>query len=465
MSIDKLKFRKLDVPSPRTDTGATTSAPKVVLEGKAEPHSDVVVENKSMAVFAPVGSADTFAHAKAGADGTFRLELPAAREGDRVVVKSGASAVGLRVANVETVDGRPPVVRQQGLRLVAQKDGAFAFTQVCKSQTVGEPGQMFRLTNVRTKEEKTFTLDDDGCLPKGARLGGAAGDSWSVATSDGTHNVTSGCGLLVAPSSAKEPAAAALAKKPMMTMQHPLFVNGGPHATSVKQGEIGDCWLVSACDAIASAKPERLRNIMKDNGDGTVTVTFQRFDREASKYVDEHIKVTREVYCTGGSPPYQAPAYGKSLKGEAWFPLLEKAYAQWKGGYDGIRSGYPFEAFEAILGAEGKHFDLDVGTPDAVWNGLLKQTRKGEAMVAWSRLDTPTFSFSNTGLVGDHAYAVLGAEQRGDERIVRVRNPWNSNNYGAHNGVLKMTQLERGILEMKLDVFMKYYAGYGGAPT
>lgn len=462
MTIDKLKFRKLDLP---TLAPSSTTAPKVVLEGKAGPNSDVVVENKSMAVFAPTDTADTFARARAGADGSFRVELPTAREGDRVVVKSGASAIALRVSNVESIDGRPPVVRQQGLRLVAQSDGSFAFTQVCKSPTVGEPGQLFKLTNVRTKEEVTFTLDDDGRLPKGARLGGAAGDSWSVSTSDGTHEVKSGCGLLVAPSDAKEPAAAGGASKQLITLTQPLFVEGGPSAKSVKQGEIGDCWLVSACDAIASSRPERLREMMKDNGDGTVTVTFQRFDHDVNKYVDEKITVTREVYGSGGSPAYHSPIYGRSLKGEAWFPLLEKAYAQWKGGYDGIRSGYPFEAFEAILGAEGKHFDLDVGTPDAVWNGLLKQTRKGEAMVAWSRVDTPTFSYANTGLVGDHAYAVLGAEQRGDERIVRVRNPWNSNNWGAHNGVLQMTQLEGGILEMKLEVFMKYYAGYGAAST
>lgn len=451
MTIDKLKFRKLDVPA--------GPAPKVVLEGRAAPHSDVVVENKSMAVFAPTETTDTFAHAKAGADGSFRVELPTAREGDRVVVTSGKSAIALRVANVESVDGRPPVVRQQGLRLVASADG-FTFTQVCKSPTVGEPGQLFKLTNVRTKEEVSFTLDDNGLLPRSARLGGAAGDSWSVATSDGTHEVTSGCGLLVAPSSAQEPAAAAQARKQLITLTEPLIVGGGPSAASIKQGEIGDCWLVSACDAIATVAPSRLREIMKDNGDGTVSVTFKRFDHEAKKYVDEKITVTRDVYGFGANP-----TYGKSLKGESWFPLLEKAYAQWKGGYDGIRSGYPFEAFEAILGAEGKHFDLDVGTPDAVWSSLSKQTRNGDAMVAWSRVDTPALSYSNTGLVGDHAYAVLGVEQRGEERIVRVRNPWNSNSWGAHNGPLKMTQLDGGILEMKLDVFMKYYAGYGAAPT
>lgn len=125
MTIDELKFRKIDVPA--------APAPKVVLEGKTEPNSDIVIENKSMAVFAPTDTADTFVHAKAGADGSFSVELPTAREGDRVVVKSGASAIGLRVATVESVDGRPPVVRQQGLRLVPSKDG-FAFAQVCKSR-------------------------------------------------------------------------------------------------------------------------------------------------------------------------------------------------------------------------------------------------------------------------------------------------------------------------------------------
>jgi hypothetical protein len=470
VTIDKLKFRKLDA-----STGATRlqtleprglspgNAPAVILEGKAAPHADVVVENKSLAIFAPVNTADAFTHTKAGADGTFQVELPAAREGDRIRVQSrgGASAVNVRIANIESIDGRPPVVRQQGLRLVARADGAFGFAQVCRSETVGEPGQLLRMTNVRTKDAITFTLDDDGRLPKDARLTGNAGDSFELATSDGVHNTSfaDGCGLLVAPSSG-EPAAAARANRRLITLREPLFVDGGPSARAVKQGEIGDCWLVAAADAIATMKPSRLRDMMKDNGDGTVTVAFQRYDHDARTYVAEHVTVTRDVYGFGSSP-----SYGKSLKGEAWFPLLEKAYAQWKGGYDGIRSGYPFEAFEALLGAEGKHFDLDVSSSDAVWAAMQRQSRNGEAMVAWSRVDTRALSFSNTGLVGDHAYAIVGVELRDGERIVRLRNPWDSNPWSAANGPLQLKQLDGGILEMKLDVFMKYYAGYGSAPT
>lgn len=245
MGIDDVRFKKMGP----TTTGAP---PKVLVEGKTTPNATVVVENKSLAPFAPTQTADTFTTVTAGADGTFKAELPAAREGDQLKVRSEArgvmGALSVRIANVEAIDGRPPVVRQQGLRLVASKDGAaFGFAQVCKSTAVGEPGQLLRMTNNRTSAAVTFTLDDEGRLPKDAKLEGKPGDVWQLATTDGTHNTSysDGCGMLVAPSATSEPQAMSghtgMAK---VALTAPLFASGGPSACAVKQGQsatVGSC--------------------------------------------------------------------------------------------------------------------------------------------------------------------------------------------------------------------------------
>ena len=477
MTIEKLRFRRAP---PGSEGGAPAqAAPRVVIEGTTAPHATVVVENKSIATFAPVDTADAFARGKADASGAFAIELPAAREGDHVSVRAEVKARGVvgalavRVANVEAVDGRAPVVRQQGLRLVANgaaPDGQtrFAFAQVCRSETVGEPGQALRFTNLRTKYTATFALDDAGRLPGDATLAGAPGDVWKLATSDGAHNtkLTDACGSLVAPDAGATMTAALRAHRPSSTVEltAPLFAAGGPKERTAKQGEIGNCWLVSVADAVASARPERLRERMRDNGDGTITVRFARWDRERARYVDEDVTVDRRVPARSGKA-----LYGTMTSDESWFPLLEKAYAQWKGGYDGISSGYPFEAFEALLGAEGTHFDHDVSAPEALWRALSRQAARGDAVVAWTRVDTRSLSFANTGLAGDHAYAVLGVEQRegpnGPERVVRLRNPWGQNPWAANGGKLGLRSSSGGVLEMPFDAYVRYFAGTGAAPT
>lgn len=450
MTLDGVRFKKVEVPA--------GEKPRVVIEGKAAPNAEVVVENQSVGVFAPGITPDRYVRAKAGADGSFSVEVPAPREGDHVGVKSGGKAYATRLKEIEAIDGRPPVVRQQGLRLLPDGDG-FTFTHVCKSDVVGEPHQTFTLTHTTTGEVTSLTLDNDGRLPKDARVKGALGDLWNVSTSDGAHNVTSGCGVLLAPPAdpTAEPRATTMHPNAQLgELKGPLFV-GGPDARTVIQGEIGDCWLVSACDAICKTNPGKLREIIKDNGNGTYTVTFQRFDHEKQRYVKDEVTVTNQVYLRGGKP-----LYGSSSTGDVWFAILEKAYAQWKGGYDGCRSGYPFEAFEALLGNAGRHFDCDATGTEALWRQLQKRASTN-AMVTWTRVDTAEVPFVNTGLAGDHAYSVLGVSDVNGERMVKVRNPWGSNGWVARNNRVGI-KADNDVLEVPLAVFARFFAGVGCAP-
>lgn len=457
MTIDDVRFKRVNLPT----TAPPGTAGRVVLEGKTTPNSEVVVENKSQAPFAPADGSDVFVHAMAGADGSFSVELPAARQGDQFRLQSGASTVRVRLRDIEAIDGRAPVVRQQGIRLVADGDG-FRFTNVSKNDVIGAAGNQFILTNARTKEVTTFTLDEDGRLPKGAHIKGQPGDTWPVSTSDGVTVVDSGCGVLVAPPAdpTAEPRPASQAQNALMgRLKGPLFAVGGPAPRTTLQGQLGDCWLVAACDAIALANPDHLRDIIKDNKNGTFTVTFQRFDHDVGRYVAEPVTVSDQVYMRGDKP-----LYGSSSTGDCWFPILEKAYAQWKGGYDGVRSGYPFEAFEAILGAAGRHFDCDATPADAIWLALKKRAAAREAMVCWSRVETPALSFANSGLASDHAYSVLGVEERGGERLIKLRNPWGSNPWSARNNQLGIIA-DKDVLEIPLATFMSRYCGLGCAPT
>lgn len=56
----------------------------------------------------------------------------------------------------------------------------------------------------------------------------------------------------------------------------PLFPHD-PSATDISQGYLGNCYMVASFSGIAAKSPEKIKEMMKDNGDGTVTVRL--YDR------------------------------------------------------------------------------------------------------------------------------------------------------------------------------------------
>jgi hypothetical protein len=431
----------------------------VVVEGTTAPNAPVVVENQSRATFAPLRTADVLVRTTADAAGRFRVAVPATHEGDHLRVRSAHSVVSIRVNNTAPVDGRPPVVHHQGLRLVPAGDGSFAFTHVRRSTVVGEPKQVVRFKNDRSGDVVDYVLDERGCLPTDARLRGRAGDVFRLATTDGVHNTKfkSGWEALVAPSSSSSSQPPPLAEHAGLKSQRlggPLCIDV-PQPGTVQQGKIGDCWLVSAVDAIAAVNPQRLRALFRENDDGTVTFTLHRYDHQTRRRVTEDVTVTNSALNDGG------PVYGSTSTNERWFALLEKAMAGFKGGYEAIVSGYPYEAFEALLGTPGKHHDFDVASPEAVWAAL--NSKKPQAMATWTRVESPTLSFAKTGLAADHAYAVFGTSERNGERFVTLRNPWGSNKSvwgGTRDGI----ELQpNGLVSVPLGTFMRLFAALGTA--
>ena len=298
-------------------------------------------------------------------------------------------------------------------------------------------------------------LDLVSRLPRDTSIDGLPGDRWSVATTDGTHNFDfeNACLTVMTPcTSTNPPACVEHDGAALKRLSGPLFARD-PSFGDVRQGAIRDCWLVSAVDALANVAPQRLRELFTENDDGTVTVSFHRFDHKTGRVVREPITVTNSAYARDG-----ALLYGKGDGDTRWFPLLGKAYAAWKGGFEAIVSGYPFEAFEALLGKPGMHLDLDISSPDAVWSALKKPD---QVLATWTRVDSKELRFSNTGLQADHAYAVIGVNERGSERTVTLRNPWGENGWAAKNGTLGLEVASNGLLSMKLDVFVRYFVGLG----
>ena len=210
--------------------------------------------------------------------------------------------------------------------------------------------------------------------------------------------------------------------------------SGSIDPSDVTQGGLGDCYLLASIAAVALQKPELLEQMIRDNGDGTYTVTFYEkkkilglFDNGFEK---TEILVTDVFPIQNGTPLYAKYGDVTPDQNEVWTMVLEKAYAQWKGGYPDIDGGFPHDAMEAITGVNSRDYNPGM----LKLEDLADQYNNGSIITLGSLPDYKIGSWDipdatnthplyvNDTLVGSHAYYVSNVDVAAG--TISIRNPW-----------------------------------------
>lgn len=211
-----------------------------------------------------------------------------------------------------------------------------------------------------------------------------------------------------------------------------LYGPDGIKAGDVRQGAIADCYLAAAMSSVAGAKPDAVRQSIKDNKDGTYTVRFFELDWQGQKTT--HFEtVDADLAHNGDSPAYARSTEmvdGKQWM-ELWPSIIEKAYAAWKGSYDAIgHGGVSGDVMTALTGEPSRQQSTQgSGENDALWTKMKAASDQKKPMTAGSGdKDDPKYKDPKAGVYGWHAYTVLGVEEVKDgdktKRQVVLRNPW-----------------------------------------
>ena len=198
----------------------------------------------------------------------------------------------------------------------------------------------------------------------------------------------------------------------------------------VAQGALGDCYFMAAMAAVARANPNAIKDLIKDNGNGTYNVTLY-VDKKDSKnvsYRDKHIEVVDSNFPSQNDN--KTPAYArfgdKGKSNELWPMLLEKAYAQYEGSYAKIDKGFTGEAIELLTGMKTK----DVKTTDLPIQTqfkLIELSLKFNSPVACSAYPEPKDATKETdkwnGQIRlSHAYAPISVDMK--NMTIKLQNPW-----------------------------------------
>lgn len=92
--------------------------------------------------------------------------------------------------------------------------------------------------------------------------------------------------------------------------------------TQIRQGGVGDCFLLAGLTSLVVRSPQKIYDCMCDNGDGTVTVRFYDICK-AQPYPEVFVRVKKEVPQANTRNGYK-DLYAKDI---LWVQMIEKAYA------------------------------------------------------------------------------------------------------------------------------------------
>lgn len=220
-----------------------------------------------------------------------------------------------------------------------------------------------------------------------------------------------------------------------------LFANNSPASAikpeAISQGTIGDCYFLAALAGVARQNPDVIKNMIKDNKNGTYTVTFPN-DKSHPVTVSAPTDAELGLY-NGGSK------YG------TWAIVAEKAFGRYqqlykgKGGYtpaEGGDGGGRMETANKLLTGKDSNKLMVPTTSEA---DLAKAMQ--DAFTSKPPKEITCGIYGNKGKNGrtaggyptGHAYTIVGftPDGKGGGEVV-VRNPWGGQD-GTTNGTTKLS--------------------------
>ncbi|CBE68371.1 MAG: hypothetical protein F9K13_02590 [Candidatus Methylomirabilis oxygeniifera] len=246
------------------------------------------------------------------------------------------------------------------------------------------------------------------------------------------------------------------------------------------QGGLGDCYFIAALSAVAWSRPYVIA--LRQRATGTNQQDFlDRIDFYSNG--TKSMEVTERVPLVKGT---HAWIYARSAEaGEIWPAVYEKAFAKWKTNdttdepnYGPISGGWPVQATTELTNLAGVTKTCSALTADQVWSSVRSNClsyRTINPMTAWTFCVTPApVDYTGTGIVGYHAYTILGWAFVNNIRYIVLRNPWGHNgpvinslagNWSAYDqSFWRSVPLNSGgVFAIPVDTFKKYYWQFGWA--
>lgn len=184
-----------------------------------------------------------------------------------------------------------------------------------------------------------------------------------------------------------------------------LLGGGVVQYSDIQQGALGDCYFLAAISAVAYTHPELIKGMFTKGSllrgaHPVYTTKWLLNGKPTNLAVNNMIPANLQ---TG------LPYFVQEKGGNYWPLVLEKAWAKLFGDYKTIEAGLQRDVFQALTQAPIERFSHSQTTTtdakNALWNKIVAGTSEKLPMGT----DTASTPPGNIGVVGGHAYVLLGA--------------------------------------------------------
>ena len=242
----------------------------------------------------------------------------------------------------------------------------------------------------------------------------------------------------------------------------------------VIQGELGDCYFLSALSALAE-NPERIKRLfpsLKVSDKGVYETQVYLHGDPTNIVLDDYVPFIVE-------PGYENQIAFAGINPSTrniWPLLLEKVWAKCNLSYEDIAAGNSAEAFEFLCPAPFDTFYHNADTK-TLFDVIDKAKKKGYIIVSdiTETEDTELDELSKMGLITNHAYSVIDTAMLTDRstghvvRLLKIRNPWGTNEWlgdwsdgskkwtSEFKATVGLEEKEDGVFWMSYEDFIMFY--------
>jgi len=153
-----------------------------------------------------------------------------------------------------------------------------------------------------------------------------------------------------------------------------LYGKNGPKVTDVRQGDLGDCFLLGQLAAITARAPNHIKDMVEVVDEGKYRVRF--FERGGKEnWVAVDAKLPLDIM--------REPKFARSENANIiWSAIIEKAYAKLHGGYEKIDSGgFSERTSLLLLGQKNEHIEFKNRDPQETIGEIDSRMKSGHAVV------------------------------------------------------------------------------------
>lgn len=210
--------------------------------------------------------------------------------------------------------------------------------------------------------------------------------------------------------------------------QKPSFSSNGVSRFDVRQGRLGDCWLVASIACLSMPEYKTLfdrvvppdQNFQEGWYSGVFRFNFWHFGQWKQVVVDDLLPTIRG----------QLAFISSEQSNEFWAALLEKAYAKLYGSYEALKSGVMRDALTDLTGGLTETYNFkgpQADLPENIVNILFKALERQSLIGCAIHNKGSGESVRPDGLVEGHAYSVTDLRRimQGQDPVtlIRIRNP------------------------------------------